>query len=60
MVTLGEVLSLATPRGAIMGKVCLLWVFRSLENAFAAVVHVKMLSGMAHIRNPDHKAHVLL
>ena len=60
MVTLAEVLSSATPRGAIMGKVCLLWVFRSLENAFAAIVHVKMLSGTAHITNPNHKAHALL
>ena len=44
MVTLSEVLSLATPRGAIMGKVWLLWVYRSLENAFAAIAHLKMLS----------------
>ena len=44
MVTLGEVLSLATPRGAIMGKVWLLWVFRSLENAFAIIAYLKMLS----------------
>ena len=35
MVTLGEVLSLPTPRGAIMGKIWLSWPFRSLENAFA-------------------------
>ena len=42
--TLGEVLSLATPRGAVMGKIWLLWVFRSLENAFAAIVDLKMLS----------------
>ena len=30
MVTLGDVLSLATPRGAIMGKVWLLYIFRLL------------------------------
>ena len=44
MVTLGYVFSLATPRGAIMGKILLLWVFRLLENAFSAIVHLKMLS----------------
>ena len=44
MVTLGEVLSLATVRGAIMGKIWRLWVFRLLKNAFAAIVHLKMLS----------------
>ena len=44
MVTLGEVLSLATLRDAIMGKIWRLWVFRLLENAFAAIVHLKMLS----------------
>ena len=44
MVTLGEMLSLATLRGAFMGKVRLLWVFRSLENAFAAIADLKLLS----------------
>ena len=44
MVTLGEVLTLATPRGAIMGKIWLLWVFRSLENAFPTIADLKMLS----------------
>ena len=44
MVTLGEVLSLVTPRGAIMEKIELLWVSRSLENAFATIVDLKMLS----------------
>ena len=44
MVTLGEVLCLATPRGAIMGKFWLVWVYRSLENAFGAIVDLKMLS----------------
>ena len=39
MVTLGEVLSLATTQGAIMGKI--LWVFRSLENAFATIADLK-------------------
>ena len=43
-VTLGEVLSLATPRGGIMGKIWLLWVFRSLENAFATIADLNMLS----------------
>ena len=27
-----------------MGKVRLLWIFRSLESAFAAIAHLKMLS----------------
>ena len=44
MVTLGELLSLVIPRGAIMGKIWLLWVFRSLENAFATIVDLKILS----------------
>ena len=44
MVTLGEVLSLPTPPGAIMGKIWLLWPFRSLENAFATIADLKMLS----------------
>ena len=44
MVTLGEVLSLATPRGDIMGKILLSWVSRSLENEFATNVDLKMLS----------------
>ena len=43
MVTLGEVLSLATLRGAIMGRIWRLWVFRLLENALSAIVHFKML-----------------
>ena len=44
MVMLGEVVCLATPRGAIMGKPWLLWVFRLLENAFAAIVDLNMLT----------------
>ena len=44
MATLGEVLSLATHRGAIMGKIWLLLVFRLLENAFATIADFKMLS----------------
>ena len=44
MVTLGEVLSLATTRGAIMGKIWLLWVFRLLENAFATIADLQMLT----------------
>ena len=45
MVTLGEVLSLATLLGAIIGKFWVLWVSRLVENAFAAIVLLKMLSG---------------
>ena len=44
MVTLGEVLSLATLWGAITGKIWRLSVFRLLENAFATIVNVNMLS----------------
>ena len=44
MVTSGEVLSLETPRGATMGKFWLLWVSRLLENAFATIVDLKMVS----------------
>ena len=44
MVMLGKVFSLATPLGAIMGKFWLLWVYKSLENEFAAIVDLKMLS----------------
>ena len=44
MVTLGEVISLATPRGAIMVKVSLLRVFRLLEKAIPAIVYLKVLS----------------
>ena len=43
MVTLVEVLILATPRGAIMRKIWLLWVFRLLENAFAAIADLMVL-----------------
>ena len=53
MVTLSEVLSLATPRGAIMGKVWLLWVYRSLENAFAAIAHLKILSDIDVDKKPQ-------
>ena len=44
MFTLGEVLILATPRGAVKGKILLLWVFRALEKAFATIADLKMLS----------------
>ena len=44
MVTLGEVISLATPRGAIMVKVSLLRVFRLLEKAIVAIVYLQVLS----------------
>ena len=40
----GEVLSLTTPRGAIMGEIWFLWVFRSLENAFATNAGLKILN----------------
>ena len=43
-VPLGEVLSLATARGAIMEKIGFLWVSRLLENAFATFVDLNMLS----------------
>ena len=43
MVTSGEVLSLATPLGVIMGKFGVAWVSR-LENAFAAIVQLKTMS----------------
>ena len=44
MVTLGEVLSLETPLGVIMGKFRVAWVSRLLENAFAAIVQLKTMS----------------
>ena len=44
MVTADEVLSLATPQCATMGKIWLLWVSRSLENAFVSIVDLKMVS----------------
>ena len=44
MVTAGEVLSLATPRGATNWKFRLLWVSRSLKDAFATIVDLKMVS----------------
>ena len=53
MVTLGEVLSLATPRGAIMRHIWLLWVSKSLENAFATIVDLKMLSDI-YVRTKPH------
>ena len=56
MVTLGEVLSLTTLRIIIMGKIWRLWVFRLLENAFAAVVHVKMLNDTDAYTKPQPKS----
>ena len=49
MVTLGEVLRLATPLGAIMigvimGKFGVAWVSRLLENTFAAIVQLMTMS----------------
>ena len=44
MVTLGEALSFASPQGAIMEKIWLLWASRSLENVFATIGDLKMLS----------------
>ena len=60
MVTLGEVLSLTTPPGAIMGKILLLWVFRSLENTFATIADLKMLSGTDGHTKSQPQIHVLL
>ena len=44
MVILGDLINLANPRGAIMGKTLLLWVSRLLENAFATFLDLKKLS----------------
>ena len=44
MVTLGEVLSLATPLGVIMGKFGVAWVSRLLENTFATIVQLMTMS----------------
>ena len=60
MVTLDEVLGLATPRGAIMGKIWLLWVFRLLENAFATIADLKMLSDTDGHKKSKPQIHVLL
>ena len=61
MVTLGEVLSLATPRGITwlpsrVGKFSLLSVSRSLENEFAAIVHLKILSNTGVHTKPQPKS----
>ena len=57
MVTLGEVLSLATLGGAIMGKIWRLWFSRLLENAFAAIVHLQILSDTdAYTKLPASKS----
>ena len=60
MVTLGEVLSLATPRVAIMGKIWLLRVFRLLENAFATIADLKILNDTDGNTKPQPQIHVLL
>ena len=61
LVTLGEVLSLATLRGAIMEKIWLVWVFRSLKNAFATIADLKMLSDTdGHTKPWDLKVRVFL
>ena len=44
MITSSEVRSLAIPEGATMEKFWLLWVSRSLENAFATIVDLKIVS----------------
>ena len=36
-----------------MGKISLLWMFRSLENAFVAIVHLKMLSNIDTHNKPQ-------
>ena len=51
--SLGEVFSFATPRGAIMGKFGLLWVSRSLENAIATTLDLKMLSDIDVCTKPQ-------
>ena len=56
MVTLDEALGLATPRGAIIGKIWLLEVFRSLENAFATNSDLKMLSDTDEHAKPHLKS----
>ena len=53
MVILGEMLSLATPPGAIISKISFLMVFRSLENAFGAIADLKMLSDTDGHTNPQ-------
>ena len=53
MVALGEVPSLATLRGAIMAKILRLWIFRLLENAFAAIEHLKILSNTDAYTKPQ-------
>ena len=60
MLTLGKMLSLATPQGAIMGNDWLLWIFRSLENGFSPTVHLKMLSDIGVITHPNLKVYALL
>ena len=56
MATLGEVPSLATLRSGIIGKIWRLWVFRLLENAFAAIVHFKMLSDTDTYTKPQSQS----
>ena len=46
MVTSGEVLSLATPRCAIMWKCSPLLVSRLLESALSTIADLKMVSGI--------------
>ena len=60
MITLGEVLSLATPRRVIIGKIWLLCVFRSLESAFATIADLKLLSNTDGYVKPQPQIHVLL
>ena len=44
MITSGEAVSLATPLGVIMEKFWAVLVSRLLENAFAAIVQLKIMS----------------
>ena len=53
MVTLGEVLTVTIPRGAIVGKNWLLCVSRALENTFATIVNLKMLSDTGTHKKPQ-------
>ena len=53
MVKLGEVSSLATPRGAIMVKIKLLWVVRLLGNPYATIANFKILRDTADVLSPN-------
>ena len=61
MVTSGEVLSLATPRGATLWKFSLLGISRSQENAFATTEDLnKVVSDSNAHTKPHFKVYLLL